>query len=206
MLDGAQPRLGGLQDRQRIGRVRRCLQPVRLGRLDGVEEDIRFQRVVGDLDEVDVHRLQPVERRVDLGRRADLDRALPERIIALQLRSGGVDGGSEQRAVRHLASPFEHGVADVGRGIAHRGDAISHINRKEVPVLLDQLRSAAEMHVHVPEAGHHIFAGGVDHLSACRRARRRRKEERGGEGGESFQHQSNIFPNARLARVFQWPR
>src|SRR3546814_3289474 len=65
-----------------------CSSDLRLRLAQRIEEQFGLQRAVGDLDEIHlVAVLQPVERGIDVGLAADLDRAFPERRDPLDLRS-----------------------------------------------------------------------------------------------------------------------
>ena len=167
MLDRAEAGPRDRLDGQRIRRVRGGEQAAPVRRLDRIEEDFGAQRIVGDLDEVDVLRLQAIERGVDLGRAVDLDRAGPDRMGTLELRARREDPRPEQAAVGGFAPPAQHLLGQVGGAVAHRGDAVSQIDREQCAILGGQRLAAAEMDVHVPQAGHGEGAGRVH------RARRR---------------------------------
>ena len=158
----AQPCRGDLLDRQRHRDVRRGTEPAPGRFLDRVQENIGRERVIRDLDEIDPHLAQAVESRIDLRRRTDLDRSLPGRLVALELRPRREDGRAEHGAPGDGIAPFEHGRCHVGGGIAYGGDAVRHVERQQRTVLRDQCLAAAEMHVHVPEAGDHEPSAGVD--------------------------------------------
>src|SRR3546814_1686270 len=101
MLDRADPRVDRLLRRQRHRDMARRPEPERLRPPQRIEEQFGFQRAVGDLDEIDlVAVFQPVERRIDVGLAADLDRAFPERRDPFDLRARGQEPRSEQLAAR----------------------------------------------------------------------------------------------------------
>jgi hypothetical protein len=66
VLDRIQAGTADLVERQRIRHVRRGLQAALVGGLHRRQEQLGRQRVVGDLDEVDLPSLQLVERRLKL--------------------------------------------------------------------------------------------------------------------------------------------
>src|SRR3546814_139031 len=88
--------------------------PERLRPPQRIEEQFGFQRAVGDLDEIDlVAVFQPVERRIDVGLAADLDRAFPERRDPFDLRARGQEPRSEQLTAGDLAAPRQHLIGQV---------------------------------------------------------------------------------------------
>src|SRR3546814_13306936 len=61
MLDGTPAPFGRFEDRQRIGRVRRGLNPAPLSVVDGVEEYVRLSLVVVAGDDLNLHCLKLVD-------------------------------------------------------------------------------------------------------------------------------------------------
>src|SRR5688572_33216303 len=128
------------------------------------EIHLRRERVVGDLDEVDTHRLEPVERRGDFLGGADLERALPARAIALELRTGSEDRGPEQGILGDRPAPCEYVPGEIGGRVADRGYTVRDVQGQQRLVLGDQLIAATEVHVHVPEPRNCESAGGIDRV------------------------------------------
>src|SRR5688572_5748411 len=128
------------------------------------EIHLRRERVVGDLDEVDMHRLEPVERRGDFLGGADLERALPARSIALELRTRSEDRGPEQGILGDRPTPREYVPGEIGGRVTDRGYTVRDVERQQRLVLGDQLVAATEVHVHVPEPRNYESAGGIDRV------------------------------------------
>ena len=102
------------------------------------------------------------DRLVHVGFRADLKRALPDRLYAFDLGPRAEQGRALERSLRNLAAPGQDVVGKVARGVADRGDPIGDIKRQQSLVLGDQRRAAAEVDVHVPEAGDQELAARLD--------------------------------------------
>ena len=164
MLDRSEPGLGHLIERERDRDVGRDGETAAPGFGEAVHVERRGQRVLGDLDEVHAHRLQPVERGEDVGFGPDFEVAGPDRVDALQLGPRGEDRRPEQRAIGHLRSPLQHVVAQVAGRVAHGGDAMGEVQRQQVAVLFDQGRAAAEVDMVVPQARHDEGPGRVDRV------------------------------------------
>jgi len=75
---------------------------------DRVKKELRIERVVGDLDEIDLKLLETCDGRVHISTRAGLDGAFPDGVDALDLRAGTQQVGSKQRAGRYGAAPREY--------------------------------------------------------------------------------------------------
>ena len=199
MLDRADPGVHGLIDRQRHRDMPRRAQPKRLGLGQRIEEQLGLQRTVGDLDEIDlVARLQAIKRGVDISRAADLDRPFPERRYSFDLCAGCQQPRPEQAARRNLAAPGEHLLGQIPRTVTDRRDAVRDIERQQRLILFDQLGPAAEMDVHVPQAGDQIASLALDRP---RRVPVLRDDRVGADRDDIVALQHHRLPGDRLRRL-----
>ena len=108
VLDRAQPRVDCLPHREGHRDVAGSPQAGGPRFAHCVEEEIGLERAVGYFHEVDIERLEPGERSIDIRRRPGFERALPDRLDPLDLRSRAEQRRAEQRTTRNLAAPREY--------------------------------------------------------------------------------------------------
>ena len=166
MLDRAETGVDRLAHSERHRDVAGGPEAGRARLLHRIQEQLGLQRAVRDLHEVDAQCLEFLQRCIDVRLGSRFERSLPDRLDAFDLRSRAQQRRSEQRAVCNLAAPGEHLVGQIARRIADSGDSVRDVHRQQRPVLVDEIDSAAEVDVHVPQAGNQVAALRVDGLPA----------------------------------------
>ncbi len=126
-------------------------KPFRLGRLHHRPEDLRRQRGI-DLDQIVAARLLPADLERGPRRVVERDEGRVARRIAVQGGTGGVDRRSRDRAEPHLFAPGTRARAAVE--VEHGGHAVREV--------VEEIRVAVEMDVHVGQPGHERGAAPVD--------------------------------------------
>ena len=174
VLDGTESGVDGLADGQRHRDVARGAQAAlaRLGHR--VQEQLRLERAVGDLDEIDPVALFAVQRGVHAGLVAGFQGALPDRGDAFDLGAGGEQLRPEQLAVGDLRPPRQHLPGQVAGRVAHAGDAMGDVQRQQCLVFLDQRRAAAEVHVHFPQPRDQVAVARIERSARAPLAGQRR--------------------------------
>ncbi len=156
MFDGTDAGIDGLLHSQRHRNMPGRPQPVGTRSAHRGQEQLRRQRAVGDLDEVDTVALEAHEGRIQVGLRAHFEGALPDRLDAFDLGARGEQLRAGQLAAGDLATPLQHLLGEIARGVTDGGDAMGDVQRQQRLVLFDERRPTAEVHMHVPQPGDQV--------------------------------------------------
>ena len=143
------------------GHVARHFHSPLFGLADDLQVGVAGNFTVVDLYKVDVYFLQAVERCRDLRGGDHGDGSGPYGVGSVELGAGGKDARSGELAGGGLFAPFQYRGGDIAAAFADGGDAIGEEEGQKRLVGLDGGVAAAEMDMHVPEAGHHVFTSGV---------------------------------------------